>query len=256
MEPPPEPLLPPQPQQPPPPYYYPLPMEPSPQPQQPPPYYYPIPMEPPPQPQQPPKLPQQPQQPQQPPQLPQPPQPQPQSQPQKQPKKQQRVRCSGCKKKSTVGPSLKEFVCSKCHLKQDVVRPRKRPRVSHPQVPCVNCKATVTVPHGLPRFPCPHCNTELQAPPPPLPEEVNEVAIEVEQEEDNGGVVGETFTDYCHKAKNLVPEAGQKPTYTGKAVLELQFLKCCCLDMGVEMSIVKENIGVLFLKEIGVAAVL
>ncbi|KAI7742940.1 hypothetical protein M8C21_010411, partial [Ambrosia artemisiifolia] len=73
------------------------------------------------------------------------------------------------------------------------------PHVSPVQLPCVNCKTTVTVPNGLSRFPCPHCNTELQAPTLPPPEEVNEVAIEVEQEEDNGGVAGETFTDYRHQ---------------------------------------------------------
>lgn len=74
------------------------------------------------------------------------------------------------------------------------------------QVPCAHCKAILNVPHGLARFTCPQCNVELavdltkfkqffQSQPPP-PEEVNEVAIEVEREEDEGGMVGETFTDY------------------------------------------------------------
>lgn len=60
------------------------------------------------------------------------------------------------------------------------------------QVPCANCKAILNVPHGLTRFKCPQCGVDLAMP----SEEVNEVAIEVEQEEDEGGPVGETFTDY------------------------------------------------------------
>ncbi|CAN1263030.1 Protein FORGETTER 1 [Linum perenne] len=103
------------------------------------------------------------------------------------------------------------------------------------QLPCANCKALLNVPHGLARFVCPQCGVDLavdvsklkhllrqprpplpsqlpppapfsQLPPPHLlppavpaptpPEEVNELAIEVEQEEDEGGLVGETFTDY------------------------------------------------------------
>ncbi|KAJ8762665.1 hypothetical protein K2173_010686 [Erythroxylum novogranatense] len=92
------------------------------------------------------------------------------------------------------------------------------------QLPCANCKALLNVPHGLSRFSCPQCLTDLavdlsklknffppQPPPPPPPpllltttasstpppaDDVNEVAIEVEQEEDEGGHVGETFTDY------------------------------------------------------------
>ncbi|XP_065854274.1 protein FORGETTER 1 [Euphorbia lathyris] len=87
------------------------------------------------------------------------------------------------------------------------------------QLPCANCKAILNVPHGLTRFACPQCGVDLAVdvakvnqlytppppppPPPPSlpktlqpPEEVNEVVIEVEREEDEGGTVGETFTDY------------------------------------------------------------
>ncbi|XP_021767573.1 protein FORGETTER 1-like isoform X2 [Chenopodium quinoa] len=72
------------------------------------------------------------------------------------------------------------------------------------QLPCANCKAILNVPHGLARFKCPQCDIDLavdvskikQFLLPPPPEEVNEVAIEVEQEEGDGGTVGETFTDY------------------------------------------------------------
>nr|XP_034923648.1 protein FORGETTER 1-like isoform X2 [Populus alba] len=100
------------------------------------------------------------------------------------------------------------------------------------QLPCAYCKAILNVPHGLARFQCPQCFVDLAVdlskikqlfpphatpplplpppsrtvlplpplprlvlPPPPL-EEVNEVAIEVEREEDEGGTAGETFTDY------------------------------------------------------------
>ncbi|KAI6691687.1 hypothetical protein NL676_028515 [Syzygium grande] len=73
------------------------------------------------------------------------------------------------------------------------------------QLPCAHCKALLNVPHGLSRFKCPQCDTDLAVkqpflplplPPPPPPEEVNEVAIDVEREEDEGGMLGETFTDY------------------------------------------------------------
>lgn len=40
---------------------------------------------------------------------------------------------------------------------------------------------------------------------PPPPEEVNEVAIEVEREEDGGGIVGETFTDYRPQKMSIGP---------------------------------------------------
>ncbi|KAB2636953.1 protein strawberry notch [Pyrus ussuriensis x Pyrus communis] len=77
------------------------------------------------------------------------------------------------------------------------------------QIPCANCKAILNVPHGLARFRCPQCQVDLavdvsklqqffppRLPLPPPPEEVNEVAIEVEREEDEGGMAGETFMDY------------------------------------------------------------
>lgn len=79
------------------------------------------------------------------------------------------------------------------------------------QLPCANCQAILNVPHGLTRFACPQCHVELavdvsklnrsltapqSAPSVPPPEEVNEEAIEVEREEDEGGTAGETFMDY------------------------------------------------------------
>ncbi|KAE9592810.1 putative chromatin regulator PHD family [Lupinus albus] len=69
------------------------------------------------------------------------------------------------------------------------------------QLPCAKCKAILNVPHGLARFSCPQCGIELAVDVSKVkqffpPEEVNEVAVEVEREEDEGGLVGETFTDY------------------------------------------------------------
>ncbi|XP_027062492.2 protein FORGETTER 1 isoform X1 [Coffea arabica] len=140
------------------------------------------------------------------------------------------VRCAGCKMILTVGAGLTEFVCPKCNLPQmlppELLRTtqqqqQQRAAAAHGidptkiQLPCAHCKAILNVPHGLSRFNCPQCGVDLAvdlskirqffapplpgAPPlptPPPPEEVNEVAIEVEREEDEGGMVGETFTDY------------------------------------------------------------
>ncbi|KAA8523387.1 hypothetical protein F0562_009809 [Nyssa sinensis] len=125
------------------------------------------------------------------------------------------VRCAGCRMILTVGPGLMEFVCPTCQLPQmlppELMRAPNRTAPAHGidptkiQLPCANCKAILNVPHGLSRFACPQCGVDLAVdvskiknffPPPPPPEEVNEVAIEVEREEDEGGMVGETFTDY------------------------------------------------------------
>lgn len=112
----------------------------------------------------------------------------------------------------TVAQGLTEFVCPTCKLPQMLPPELMRPPSQVPahgidpskiQLPCANCKAILNVPHGLSRFACPQCKMELavdlslikQFYPPPS-EEVNEVAIEVEREEDGGGVVGETFMDY------------------------------------------------------------
>ncbi|KAK6934763.1 Zinc finger, PHD-finger, partial [Dillenia turbinata] len=128
------------------------------------------------------------------------------------------VRCAGCRMILTVGPGLTEFVCPSCQLPQmlppELIRAQNFPPVpahgidpTKIQLPCAHCKAILNVPHGLTRFACPQCRTELTfdvskmkqfLPRPLVPpaEEVNEVAIDVEREEDEGGTVGETFTDY------------------------------------------------------------
>ncbi|BAT89728.1 hypothetical protein VIGAN_06076300 [Vigna angularis var. angularis] len=146
-----------------------------------------------------------------------------------------RVRCAGCRMILTVAPGLTEFACPTCRMPQMLppeLMPRERaaaanaltsvPPTSAPpsqpphapahgidptkiQLPCASCKAILNVPHGLARFACPQCNVDLAVdvskvkqffPAAPPPEEVNEVAVEVERDEDEGGMVGETFTDY------------------------------------------------------------
>ncbi|KAL6567599.1 udp-glycosyltransferase [Orobanche gracilis] len=133
------------------------------------------------------------------------------------------VRCAGCKMVLTVLPGLTEFVCPTCHLPQmlppelmpstqvqtQAQQPRNAPALgidpTKIQLPCANCRAVLNVPHGLSRFNCPQCRVCLAIdfskigqflPPPQPPEEVNEVAIDVEREEDEGGLAGETFMDY------------------------------------------------------------
>ncbi|XP_052207187.1 protein FORGETTER 1 [Diospyros lotus] len=141
------------------------------------------------------------------------------------------VRCAGCHTVLTVGPGLTEFVCPTCQLPQmlppELLRPPSLRTVpahgidpTKIQLPCAHCKAILNVPHGLSRFACPQCGVELAVdvsklkqflplhpppPPPPPAEEVNEVAIEVEREEDEGGTAGETFTDYCPSRLSIGP---------------------------------------------------
>ncbi|KAL8209836.1 hypothetical protein R6Q57_006568 [Mikania cordata] len=121
--------------------------------------------------------------------------------------------CAGCRMIQTVGPGLTEFVCTTYQLTQmlppELVQlasqvPANGTDQSTIQLLCTKCKAILNVPHGLSRFACPHCKTELPVNPPPA-EEVNEVAIEVEQEEDGGGIVGETFTDYRPPKMSIGP---------------------------------------------------
>ncbi|XP_031383242.1 protein FORGETTER 1 isoform X1 [Punica granatum] len=134
------------------------------------------------------------------------------------------VRCAGCRMILTVAPGVTEFACPSCKLPQMLppeLMTMRNPPPTHQQqlkpahgidptkiqLPCAHCKAILNVPHGLARFKCPQCDTDLAVdlsklknllPPPPFPppEEVNEMAIEVEREEDEGGLSGETFTDY------------------------------------------------------------
>ncbi|XP_057486376.1 protein FORGETTER 1-like isoform X4 [Actinidia eriantha] len=178
------------------------------------------------------------------------------------------VRCAGCRMILAVGPGLTEFVCPTCQLHQmlppELMRPPPhRTAPSHGidptkiQLPCAHCKAILNVPHGLSRFSCPQCGVDLAVdvsklkhffplPSLPPPEEVNEVAIEVEREEDEGGMVGETFTDYRPPKLSIGPphpdpivetsslSAVQppEPTYDLKITDELESLKALsCLQI-------------------------
>ncbi|WJX93222.1 udp-glycosyltransferase [Trifolium repens] len=155
------------------------------------------------------------------------PPPPPPTAPPSQPSDGVRVRCAGCRMILTVAPGLTEFACPTCRMPQ-MLPPELMARVQQTapstspltppsqnlpahgidptkiQLPCASCKAILNVPHGLSRFSCPQCKVDLAVDlskvkqffaPPPL-EEVNEVAVEVERDEDEGGMVGETFTDY------------------------------------------------------------
>ncbi|PSR92586.1 Protein strawberry notch like [Actinidia chinensis var. chinensis] len=178
------------------------------------------------------------------------------------------VRCAGCRMILAVGPGLTEFVCPTCQLPQmlppELMRPPPhRTAPAHGidptkiQLPCAHCKAILNVPHGLSRFSCPQCGVDLAVdvsklkhffplPSLPPPEEVNEVAIEVEREEDEGGMVGETFTDYRPPKLSIGPphpdpivetsslSAVQppEPTYDLKITDELESLKALsCLQI-------------------------
>ncbi|KAK4285614.1 hypothetical protein QN277_002290 [Acacia crassicarpa] len=141
------------------------------------------------------------------------------------------VRCAGCRMILTVAPGLTEFACPTCRMPQMLPpelmsRAHQKPSLHPPlplpasqpshvpahgidpskiQLPCASCKAILNVPPGLARFACPQCGVDLAVdiskvkqffPSGPPPEEVNELAIEVERDEDEGGLVGETFMDY------------------------------------------------------------
>ncbi|XP_039113703.1 protein FORGETTER 1 [Dioscorea cayenensis subsp. rotundata] len=140
------------------------------------------------------------------------------------------VRCARCHSILTVAPGMVEFSCPKCQLAQmlppELMMTGGPPRRPPPQaqgidpskiqLPCARCKAILNVPHGLNRFNCPQCGVDLavdlskvqhylasSTSSSALPgllseplEEINEVAIDVEREEDEGGTAGETFMDY------------------------------------------------------------
>lgn len=113
----------------------------------------------------------------------------------------------------TVAAGMMEFICPTCKLPQrlppemspmpmplPMPMPMPMPQAhgidpSKIQIPCANCKAILNVPYGLPRFACPQCGIDLALDPTKF-QEINEVAIDVEREEDEGATV-ETFTEYC-----------------------------------------------------------
>ncbi|XP_017244073.1 protein FORGETTER 1 [Daucus carota subsp. sativus] len=125
------------------------------------------------------------------------------------------ISCANCDEVHTVSRSVSEFVCFGCGLVQAIGRADEVSsgdvELTHPLPPEESDEGTfhdvkfskhssqqedVTCPppprevkEGFSGAP------KLSNPPPPT-EDVNEVAIEVEREEDSGGVAGETFTDY------------------------------------------------------------
>ncbi|PKA64092.1 hypothetical protein AXF42_Ash005104 [Apostasia shenzhenica] len=196
------------------------------------------------------------------------------------------VRCARCHEILTVAPGITEFSCPKCQLPQmlppelmmtvNAVRRTPTPPPPPPppaqgidptkiQLPCARCKAILNVPHGLTRFNCPQCGVDLAVDlaklhhyfaaagssslpglPQDLPEEINEVAIDVEREEDGGGAVGETFTDYrppklslgdphpdpVVETSSLSAVQPPEPTYNLKIVNELDKSKALsCLQI-------------------------
>ncbi|XP_024532194.1 protein FORGETTER 1 [Selaginella moellendorffii] len=116
--------------------------------------------------------------------------------------------------------------------------PRAPADSSKIQLPCANCRAVLSVPPDLSRFVCPQCRVELAVDPAKLAgymnslahlsylsagnkdvddpllwnkfgdaslEEINEVALEVEKEEDENGTVGDTFMDYRPSKLSIGP---------------------------------------------------
>ncbi|KAK4398778.1 protein FORGETTER 1 [Sesamum angolense] len=161
------------------------------------------------------------------------------------------VRCAGCKMVLTVLPGLTEFVCPTCQLPQmlppELMRStqaqaqQQRSAPAHGidptkiQLPCANCKAILNVPHGLSRFNCPQCLISLAVDlskigqvlpsvrPPLPPEEVNEVAIEVEREEDEDPIV---------ETSSLSAVQPPEPTYNLKIKDDLESSKALsCLQI-------------------------
>ncbi|XP_072081067.1 protein FORGETTER 1 [Arachis hypogaea] len=144
------------------------------------------------------------------------------------------VLCAGCSTPLTTSMNVVEFVCPACQMPQRLppmpLPPLPPPSVSPPQsqppvppagaaakkrkhatetsklrkkqnggsgsskveVPCRGCKGVFSVPASLTKFACPKCGVEN----PVETEEINELAVEVERDEDEGGTAGETFTDY------------------------------------------------------------
>ncbi|KAK3121295.1 hypothetical protein QOZ80_8BG0650290 [Eleusine coracana subsp. coracana] len=109
--------------------------------------------------------------------------------------------CARCKAVLNVPHGLSRFRCPQCDvdLAVDVSKLRHFLAAAGPGfvTPPLPPPPPVPMPH-MPFLPMmPHLPVPM-APmvPPDLPEEINEVAIDVEREEDEGGMVGDTFSDY------------------------------------------------------------
>ncbi|KAE9590500.1 hypothetical protein Lal_00023309 [Lupinus albus] len=114
-----------------------------------------------------------------------------------------KICCAGCQSLlDAPPPDVVDFTCPLCLMPQRIppLGSKAKARKSHgvvsgakTKVPCTNCSTVCNVPIGLAKFACPKCALEITV---NVVEEVNELAVEVERDEDEGGVAGETFTDY------------------------------------------------------------
>ncbi|CAL5011046.1 unnamed protein product [Urochloa decumbens] len=112
--------------------------------------------------------------------------------------------CARCKAVLNVPHGLARFRCPQCGVDLAVDMSKLRhflasagPGFVPPPMPP---PPPVPMPHMpfLPMMPPPHLQVPMAPmfPPAEPPEEINEVAVDVERDEDEGGTFGETFTDY------------------------------------------------------------
>ncbi|XP_057454431.1 protein FORGETTER 1-like [Lotus japonicus] len=101
------------------------------------------------------------------------------------------LRCGGCRKNLRAGAGVTELQCPNCQMPNSFASAIDS---SAAQLRCSACKSLVIAPVGLARFPCPQCAVELDVQ--VDGDDVNELVVEVERDEDGGGVAGETFMDY------------------------------------------------------------
>ncbi|CAJ2659104.1 unnamed protein product [Trifolium pratense] len=158
-------------------------------------------------------------------------------QPQPPPLPAVRARCAGCRTYFHAAQGVTELPCPNCQMPHVF-------SLDPAAIRCPACKALVNCPSKLAKFPCPQCRVELDVH--VDGEDVNELLNEVEQDEDDGGMAGETFTDYRPAKLSIGPlhpdpivetsslSAVQppEPTYDPKIKDELQCLKTLsCLQI-------------------------
>ncbi|RHN53138.1 putative Zinc finger, RING/FYVE/PHD-type, protein strawberry notch [Medicago truncatula] len=105
-------------------------------------------------------------------------------------------RCTNCRTCFSAPPGVVQLPCPICQIASSAVK-----------IQCFHCKALVKGPSDLVQFPCPLCFVILDVGDADRKqeEEVNELVEEVEQEEGDGGVAGETFTDYRPSKLSIGP---------------------------------------------------
>ncbi|XP_004488559.1 protein FORGETTER 1 [Cicer arietinum] len=100
-----------------------------------------------------------------------------------------KTRCTGCRAYFHAAQGVTELPCPQCQMPHYFAFDPSAARIR-----CPACKAVVNGPSNLSKFPCPQCRVELDVH--VDGDDVNELVNEVEQDEDDGGMAGETFTDY------------------------------------------------------------